>query len=292
MKNFKVATDIVPEERQTAIDRALHETFSTTELDSFQRITIGNMTSRVFRIVVNGSTYILKIILRKDDPTCHFNCMNVAAKAGLAPRVLYANIEDKVCITDFVNTIPLSADAALTRIPQTLRQLHALPLFPNRAPHLNTTFTFLLNEGPALDAFIERIQAASFLPDRAGFVARLGELSAAFPREDSDIVSSHNDLFKPDNVLFDGRQIWLVDWEAAFRNDRYVDLAVVANMIVTTEAEESTFLQEYFGAPPNVYQRARLFLARQLAHMFYAAAFLMLGSIGKPIDWAEPIPAY
>jgi hypothetical protein len=106
------------------------------------------------------------------------------------------------------------------------------------------------------------------------------------------MVSSHNDLFKPDNILFDGRRMWLVDWEAAFRNDRYADLAVVANMVVTNDAEERVYLQEYFGEPPDEYQLARFFLMQQIAHIFYAMAFLFLGSSGKPIDWSETVPAF
>jgi hypothetical protein len=46
----------------------------------------------------------------------------------------------------------------------------------------------------------------------------------------------------------------MVDWEAAFQNDRYADLAVVANMLVTNEMEVQTSLQEYFGIPPDSYQ--------------------------------------
>jgi len=56
---------------------------------------------------------------------------------------------------------------------------------------------------------------------------------------DSDLAPSHNDLFKPDNMLYDGERLWLVNWEAAFQNDRYADLAVVANMIVTDDSEEN-----------------------------------------------------
>src|SRR5262249_9159598 len=68
---------------------------------------------------------------------------------------------------------------------------------------------------------------------------------------DPDMVSSHNDLFKPDNILFDGQRVWLVDWEAAFRNDRYADLAVVANLVVANEAEERVYLREYSEHRPK-----------------------------------------
>lgn len=88
---------------------------------------------------------------------------------------------------------------------------------------------------------------------------------------------------KPENILFDGRRVWLIDWMAAFRNDRYFDLAIVANFVVTNEADERTYLAEYFGQPPDEYQRARFFLMRQVMHMLAAAVFLLLGSAGKPI---------
>jgi thiamine kinase-like enzyme len=82
----------------------------------------------------------------------------------------------------------------------------------------------------------------------------------------------------------DGNRLWLVDWEAAFQNDRYADLAVVANMIVANESEEKIYLQEYFGEAPDEYRKARFYLMKQLAHMFYTMVFLTLGSPGKPIE--------
>ena len=106
------------------------------------------------------------------------------------------------------------------------------------------------------------------------------------------MVSSHNDLFRPDNILFDGRRVWLVDWEAAFLNDRYADLAVVANLVVDSEAAERDYLQQYFGKPPDPYQVARFFLMRQVAHMFYAMVYLWLGASGKPVDWTETVPGF
>jgi thiamine kinase-like enzyme len=235
----------------------------------------------------------LKIVMRTDDPTCHYTCMKAAAEAGLAPRVCYTNIEDKISITDFVEAVPFPVADALVRMPATLRSLHALAPFPGRADHLNTSCMFLINKGAALDAFVQKFQTANILPK--GYSEELfawhAQVAAVYP-PDSDMVSSHNDLFKPDNVLFDGHKVWLVDWEAAFRNDRYADLAVVANLIVASDAEESIYLEEYFGQPPDAYQLARFFLMRQITHMFYAMAYLWQGSAAKPIDWNETVPEF
>jgi hypothetical protein len=75
-------------------------------------------------------------------------------------------------------------------------------------------------------------------------------------------------------------------------NDRYFDLAVAANFVVASDADEWTYLIQYFGERPDEYQRARFFLMRQVLHMFSATVFLLLGSAGKPISQSENLPSF
>jgi thiamine kinase-like enzyme len=288
--------DVIPEDKSAGVTHGLREAFGVEEFEDIYMLTKGQSGALVYRMVVRGSPYLLRIITRTHDPTLpqHFACMKAAADAGLAPLIHYTSIEDRISITDFVDAVPFARAEALIRMPTTLRTLHALPPFPRRADHLNTSCMFLLNKGPALDGFIHTLRGANVFSD-AEFAELLdlhARLLAVYPRQEIDMVSSHNDLFKPDNVLFDGNRIWLVDWEAAFLNDRYADLAVYANLVVTDEAEERVYLKEYFGQMPDEYQRGRYFLMQQVAHMFYGAAFLWLGSKSKPVDWTEPVPAF
>ncbi len=285
---------MIPQEKSAAVTRGLREAFGLTAFEDIRRLTRGHTSSLVFRIVVRGSPFLLKIIMRTDDPTRHFTCMKAAAEAGLAPHVWYTSIEDRIAITDFVEAAPFPVTDALVRIPAALRTLHALPPFPGVLNHLNTSCMFLINKGTAVDGFIQRFQAANILPEGESeeLLARYAQLAAVYPRHDQDMVSSHNDLFKPDNILFDGHRVWLVDWEAAFLNDRYADLAVVANLVVTNDAEERVYLQEYFGQPPDQYQLARFFLMQQVAHIFYAMVFLLLGSSGRQLNLSENAPDF
>jgi thiamine kinase-like enzyme len=167
-------------------------------------------------------------------------------------------------------------------MPATIRALHALPAFPRTVNYLE-----------AMDGFISRFQAAKTLPESE--TADAFELYArardAYPRNEEDMVSSHNDL-KPENVLFDGERVWLVDWEASFLNDRYLDLAVVGNFLVTNEEEEKSFLRGYFGDEPTEYQLARFYLMRQILHMSYAAVFLAFGASGKAVDASARVRGY
>lgn len=285
---------MIPQEKMAAVIRGLRETFGVNEFEDIQMLSGGPRSDLIFRIVVKGSHYLLRIIRRVSDPACHFISMQTAAEAGLAPHVRFTSIEDGICITDFVKAVSFPRREAFVRMPSALRALHALPPFPRRANHLNTSCTFLLNKGPDLDEFMRSFQAADLLPqdEKEELFALYAEVAAAYRHDDSDMVSSHNDLVRPGNLLFDGNRPWLVDWEAAFLNDRYADLAVVANFVATTDAEEKEYLHAYFGHPPDEYQLARFFLMQQIAHIFYTMAYLLLGSSGKPIDWTEDVPHF
>ncbi|HZU28258.1 MAG TPA: phosphotransferase [Bryobacteraceae bacterium] len=285
---------MIPQEKSEAVTRALREAFGVSEFEDIRRVMKGLPMTLKYRIMVRGRPYLLRVIMRSDDATRHFACMRAAAEAGLAPKVWYTNTEDRVCITDFIEAVPLPVSEALVRAPRVLRRLHALPPFPEIPARINTSCTFLMNEGPALDDFVTKFQDANVLSQdqKEELFARYAEVSAVYPRDRADMVSSHNDLFKPDNILFDGDRVWLVDWEAAFLNDRYADLAVAANLVVTNDDEESRYLNKYFGQPADEYQRARFFLMRQIVHMFYAMAFLLLGSSGASVDWSESVPSF
>lgn len=169
--------------------------------------------------------------------------------------------------------MPFSTAQALVYLPATLRGLHRLPPFP-KAFNYVTAHKF----------FIWRLRTASLLPEAEIEEVFRGyeRICAVYPRLDADFVSCHMNL-KPENILFDGRRVWLIDWTAAFLNDRYFEMAIVANFVVIKEADERTYLAEYFGQPPDEYQQARFFLMRQVLHMLSAAVFLLLGSAGNRI---------
>jgi hypothetical protein len=259
---------MIPEEKSAPVSRGLREAFGVEGFEDIRRMTKGHTSALVFRIVAKGTAYLLRIMMRKDTmiaPTRQFSCMNLAAEAGIAPYVWYSNVDDGVSITDFVEEVPFAREEALVRMPKTLRALHALPPSP-RLDHqpFNTTCTFLLNKDSGAEEFMRKFRAAKVISDSEydELFASCAQLARAYRPSEEHMVSSHNDLFKPDNILFDGSRVWLVDWEAAFLNDRYADLAVVANLLVSDDLDERAYLHEYFGQPPDEYQQARFFLMR------------------------------
>jgi hypothetical protein len=99
---------MIPEAKQPAVRRALHAAFGVNEYEDIRLLTGGLSTALAFKIVVRKKPYLLKIMRKEviSDPTHEFACMQAAAKAGIAPRVWYANVEDRLLITDFVGAKP------------------------------------------------------------------------------------------------------------------------------------------------------------------------------------------
>jgi thiamine kinase-like enzyme len=139
--------------------------------------------------------------------------MKAAAEAGLAPRVRYSSVEDKISITDYIEAAPFPMAERRERMATALRTLHALPPFRGAPNHINTSCTFLVNKGPAVEGFIRGFQAANILStdESARLFSWYEQVAAVYSSLDPDLASSHNDL-KPENMVFDGHRLWLVDW--------------------------------------------------------------------------------
>jgi len=268
---------VIPESKRAAVEKALSETLGVTVPDEIALLTGGLSTSLVYRIVIRGAPYVLRITMRTglfDDPVPETACIEAAAAAGIAPPVLYANAGDGIVISQFIAAQPATGIPILTHLVRLIRSIHSLPEFPKRIDALDT-----------VDEFIRKFQATNILPAAATaeHFACYAEIQRHYPRHGSDLVSSHNDL-NPNNILFDGARFWIVDWEAASAGDRYVDLAMVANAFLSAPEAEEAFLRGYFEDALTDYHRARFFLMRQVCLICFASIFLTLAAAQKPAD--------
>jgi thiamine kinase-like enzyme len=275
---------MIPPGKQPLVKKALQTAFDADEFEDILPLTKGLSGAAVFKITVHGSPYVLRVITRtetRDKPEYYFECLQAGAKAGLAPRILYLDIEDKISITDFVEDQYFPLPGARIKMADTLRDLHAIP-----------KFSYQLNYLDASDSFLQKFLASDIVPQNAikDLLESYKRIVNVYPRNDPDnFVSCHNDV-KRDNIIFDGIRPWLVDWEAARLNDRYVDLAAIANFVVKNDKDETDFLKRYFGESFDEYKQARFFLMSQVIHIF---CFTLCSiSVGKAIDINMSTPGF
>jgi aminoglycoside phosphotransferase (APT) family kinase protein len=271
--------DLIPADKRPAVARALSAAFGVSEFEDIRLLAGGLSAALVFRLVVRGTPYLLRIMMPwagSVDPLRQFRILHAAAGAGLAPQIRYTHAEDRILITDFVTAQPFPRDMAAHLAPL-LRRLHALPDFPRMQAQAASA-------GPTryvdwVAGLVQRLGAAKLLPAEltAELFRQQAEVLRVYPHDAADFVACHNDL-KPQNMVFDGTRLWLIDWEAAFLNDRHADLAMTANFFVPDDAAEAAYLAAYFGAPVDDERRARFFLIRQTMHLAYAAFLLPLAA--------------
>lgn len=266
---------ILPPHKLEAVETALQQTFGTSTVEAIELMTRGLSPALVYKIQVNGQAYILRLVMAINeliDPAREYACLRAAADAGIAPAVLYADANAAVSICRFIAGPPIwvglpEKDVQLKSIAEKVKAIHALPLFPP-----------LINFLEGMTHFRDRFLEMNMFPESATaeHFAHFDQIKSIYPINE-ELVSSHNDL-NPANILFDGEKIWLIDWEASFKNDRYVDLAIVALYFAANEQHIDTFLTAYFGETPTALQKAKFYLMRQVVFLYYGTIFLRMAA--------------
>jgi predicted Ser/Thr protein kinase len=236
----------------------------------------------VFLIEADGRRYVLRIEgpegpLR--NPHQYFS-MRIAAEAGIAPRLHYLDANDRVVILDFIEDRPLETYPGGRRglarsIGVMLKELQSLPLFPRFVDYpdiVNRLWTHVCKTGLFADCLLD---AAS---------QRLVQIREAFELRAEKHVSSHNDVL-PRNVLFNGKRLWLIDWENSYRNDPLVDLGTALDNFAPSPELEEVLLLAWLGHEPD--HLLRLALVRALTRLFYTGV-LFSASASSPRARPDP----
>ena len=204
-----------------AIADALRAAFGNASIEHCEPLAGGLSGATVLKIAVGGRNHVLRKIQGEGplhDPKRQLACMTLAAERGIAPRLRYANPNTGVSISEFIDGVMLGewigrGGQAADHVARLLRRLHEGPLFPD----FMTIPGAVAAMAPAL-AHVEVPEYAKTL------VARVAELGEVLLEVRDSRASCHNDL-NPNNFLFDGDRLWLVDWELACAGDPFFDLA-------------------------------------------------------------------
>lgn len=232
----------------------------------------GGSGALAYRVTAGEREYLLRMEAGPNalQNPCHYPCMQAAAEAGIAPPVRFVDPARGVAVLDFVRERPLGeypgGPPALARdMGALIRRLQDTAEFP--APDI--TYRDLVGR---MLAFVSDSNVfAPGLLER--HVAGFERIRAEYPWDDAARVASHNDP-NPRNVLFDGRRLWLVDWETACANDPLTDVAVVTLELAGTPELQDVVLRSWLGRAPDRPVRARLALLQQVTRLFFACALL------------------
>jgi aminoglycoside phosphotransferase (APT) family kinase protein len=273
---------IVPDSRREAAREAIADVLGRQPLEAITPVLGGASGALIYRLETAARPYLLRLEALQQvgmrDPQRTLACMWAAASAGLAPALMYADGPRGVSVMDFIATRPLTehpggADGLARALGELIGQVHAIqpPFAAPRANYLDIV-AFLMGALRRPGLF------ATGLLDR--HLEGFERIRAAYRWDEAGLVSGHNDP-NPRNILYDGKRLWLIDWEISFRNDPLVDLAILANEFANTPELETVLVKASTGRAPDRVLRARLRLMRQLTRLFYAGVILGASGFGR-----------
>ena len=239
------------------------------------RIAAGLSGAGVYRVEAAGQAFVLKIT-GDGEPLADWrrkrHLQQLAANAGLAPRIIHVDEARCAVVSAFVADRsfrafyrnPLTHEAALTQLGRTVRRVHDLPLPPDAEAKDPREFLATLWSG---------LVASFALPTFVGeAVRRL--LTEGEPARERALVLSHNDA-NPSNLVHDGENILLLDWDTAGPNDPFYDLAALAVFLRMDEGTCQRLLTAYDGEPVSRLP-ARFAYNRRLVALLCGAVSLQL----------------
>ena len=207
-------------------------------------------------------------------------CMKAAAEAGVAPAIRYSDPIAGVTVMDFIEARPLAEhpgghEGVVRELGALVARIQAGAPFP------------MLGEGedplrPLLGALASSGLFAPGLLDP--HAAALAQVRAVRPWDAATLVPSHNDP-NPRNLIYDGRRLWLVDWELACQHDPLFDLAIISTDLADTPAQQAALLAAS-GRTAGAAQLAELGVVRLLSRLFYGC--IALEAFSSPLGGSGP----
>lgn len=268
----------IPTERIAAIETVLVKVFNTTDVTSISLLAGGLSGSAVYKIVISGRPYVLKLT-SPNNTTEIPGSLALAAAAGIAPALIYEDKLEGIVISDFIDNKPVrgifAPDKLVAELGRAIKTVHETP-YNDEGKDLFET----------VDGMIEQFRKTNMLSGALfdECFQHYETIRSRYPRTASDKVFSHNDL-NPSNILCDGERIWIIDWDVAYLNDRYVDLANAANFFVQTKEQESALLNAYFNGAVDDHKMTRFYVMRQVCRIIYSLLMFQLALQQKPAGY-------
>jgi thiamine kinase-like enzyme len=231
-------------------------------VDGHPALLDGGMTGRVFRARLGGGDYVVHLP-GKDlaalgiDRGAEQEATNAAARVGIGPEVAAYLPEADVLVTRYLEGRPLERDEVsepdvLADVAESLKTLH-------RGPRLRTSFSPFRVVERYREIATEQGVGPDARYDRANALA--ADVEAAMRGPDHAPVPCHTDL-APDNLIYDGEHVRIVDWEYAGMGDRFFDLGNLSANAGFDEGDDEWLLTAYFNEPPTDRRFAALRLMR------------------------------
>lgn len=189
-------------------EEMLQTHFPNQSITEFQKLTSGLSGVEIYSFDLNQKPFILRLTpsIAPDKNMALYKIIQSAAKIGAAPPIKYIDPHKGVLVQERINNkmatfLDLPKDIQMTEILKLLRQMQGIQTqgsTVNNIAYIKSLETQLRNKWGCLPPNMEKA------------ISGVGEI----PTTTDQLTYTHND-FHFNNLLWDGRRLWLIDFDDA-----------------------------------------------------------------------------
>ena len=248
-------------------------------------VRLGGLTNQVFRVQAGGEAYCLRVPGKGTDAFIDRSVEVVnaraAAAAGVSPEVLHFG-DDGIMVTRFLG-------GCVTMTPETLRATPGAPARVARAfrrlHRSGQTFAFRFELFAMIDGYLALLDTlGTSLPESYHeTVTGAQVVREALAARPLPLAPCHCDPLC-ENVLDDGRRMWLVDWEYSGMNDPMWDLGDISVEAGFGPEHDRAMLEAYFDGPACPADFGRMVIYKAMCDLLWTLWGLIQHANKNPAD--------
>jgi thiamine kinase-like enzyme len=208
----------------------------------------GGFSNETYLVHDGGNKYVVKINFAQNEylrltRRTELEAQSKAAAMGIAPKVLSDMEQDGYSISEYIEGHLMQHDEIkqeenIVKIASALKKIHSI----TGIDRVNSAYDLI-------DGYVKGIEEFGIsLPE--GYHEILTRTEIIRERRSRDRSNNnkycHNDILG-NNLLFDGKNITVIDWELSGTGDPYMDLASIPYSNNFSEEEDKMLLTAYFG---------------------------------------------
>lgn len=244
----------------------------------------GGMSARVFLVKLGKRSVVLRLVgphVSKENFAREIAVTERMAAVNLGPRVLYSSHEQGALVISYIKTQDLELFVRdkprfLDHVADKLKLMHG-----EKTASISS---------PAIDMFQKIYSTMDRIKEP--IPASIQELISTLRQFEGDYKRTlqlsivHHDI-NPNNILYDGKRLWFIDFELTGLGDKFYDLATVLTFFTQSAEEEELFLKSYFGGVVSPENWAKVQLNRLVCLTFYGTILQVIAKKSLLKGFAE-----
>lgn len=255
--------------------------------NSINKINTGLSGAQIYSVNCQDNVYILRVanqdIASAANLENEYKLIQQLSEHNIAPKLHYSDAKDGILIMDSISAHAYSFadDSVLKKFADKLKQLHNLQL------DTEATSCSLSDYLSYADNIVTNISAQQELPE---YISKFRSCIAMI-KENLDVdwqyKPCHLDI-NPSNLIYDGSDFVLLDWDSMRASDPMLDLVAFMNFFCHDPSLAQKFLGYYYNEEVITTKiTKRLFFLTQINLYFYGMMFLNLASKDSALTIAD-----